>query len=313
MADARVFEALRGRERHEHPDLTIARLAERQHGVVARRQLVELGLTPKEIRGRTELGRLYCLYRGVYAVGRPRVNREGRWLAAVFSAGPATVLSHHTAGALWRICAHRGPVDITVPSSRRPRRGIRWHVTRLQRDEVTAHEGIPTTSPSRTLFDLAACLTLPRLRNALNESEKRQHGSDLSLPALLHRYPRRPGTPNLRKVLADHSLGDSVGESELELELLDFLDARGFPRPDVNRWIEVGGEMLRPDCLWREHRVVVELDSWEHHGTREAFEADRTRARKLSGAGFVVLQVTSRDVNHRADALAADLERVFRP
>jgi very-short-patch-repair endonuclease len=311
MADPRVVEALRGRERHEHPDLAIARLAERQHGVVDRRQLIQRGLTPKEIRGRTELGRLYCLHRGVYAVGRPRVSREGRWLAAVLSAGPDAVVSHSTAGALWRICAWRGPIDITVPSSRRPRRGLRWHVARLPADEVTTHDGIPTTSPARTLFDLATFLTLPRLRNALNESEKRRHGSELSLPDLLHRYPRRPGTPNLRKVLADHSFGNGTGESELELEFLDFLDARGFPRPDVNRWIEVGGEMVRPDCLWRDRRLVVELDSWEHHGTREAFEADRARARKLAGAGFRVMQVTSRDVNHGADALAADLRCVL--
>jgi hypothetical protein len=311
MVDGRGVEALRGREGLEHPDRVIARLAERQYGIVARRQLLDLGLSAKEIRGRVEVGRLYCLHRGVYAVGRPQVNLRGRYLAAVLSAGARAFLSHQSVGNLMKLCRWAGPIDVTVPTSRKPRRGICWHATRLPVDEVTTLEGIPVTTPSRTVFDLAAALTLPRLASAVNLAEHHRLDVTPSLPTLLHRYPRRPGTPKLRRVLAERTLGGGVGETELELQFLDFLDERGLPMPDANRWVEVDGRMYRPDCLYRDRRLVVELDSWEHHGSRDAFENDRARARKLSGAGYKVLQVTSRDISQHADALDRDLRRML--
>jgi hypothetical protein len=237
------------------------------------------------------------------------VSRKAWSLAAALSAGPRAVVSHGTAGVLWEVCRWSGPIDLTVPSSRGSRRRIRWHVSRAPADEATVREGIPVTTPARTLLDLASVFTLPRLASAINLAEHRRLGEGPSLPTLLHRYPRRPGTPNLRKVLTERALGGGIGESELELQFLDFLDARGLPLPDANAWVEVDGRMYRPDCLWRQRRLVVELDSWEHHGSRSAFEEDRVRARKLSGAGFRVLQITFRDVTQRRDALAADLMR----
>jgi hypothetical protein len=198
-----------------------------------------------------------------------------------------------------------------VPSSRSPRRSILWHAARLLADEITVHDGIPVTVPARTVFDLAAVFTLPRLASAVNLAEHHRLEMSPSLPTLLHRYPRRPGTPSLRKVLTERTLGGGIAASELELRFLDFLEARGLPLPDANRWVEVNGRMYRPDCLWRDPRLVVELDSWEHHSSRQAFEDDRARARKLSVAGFRVLQVTFRDIEQRPDELYADLRNTL--
>src|SRR5829696_8977999 len=78
-------------------DWAVAALADRQHRVVGRRQLIAVGLTESGIRARLERGRLHALHRGVYAVGHRLVGREGRWVAAVMSGGESAVLSHRSA------------------------------------------------------------------------------------------------------------------------------------------------------------------------------------------------------------------------
>ncbi len=176
----------------ERPDVVIARLAERQHGVVARRQLLAAGLGREAIAHRIRVGRLYCLYRGVYAAGHRLPSPEARWMAAVLAAGRRAVLSHRSAAALWGIRHWRGAnVDVTVPSSRQQRPGVRWHVTNLAADEITSLAAIPVTTVPRTLLDLAAVLDHRGVERAINEAEVRRYTDPLSLPALLARYPRR--------------------------------------------------------------------------------------------------------------------------
>ena len=82
-----------------HPDRAIGALAARQHGVVARRHLLDAGVSPEMLRTRIGTGRLVTLHRGVYAVGHRRLRREGFWLAAVLAAGPGALLSHREAAA----------------------------------------------------------------------------------------------------------------------------------------------------------------------------------------------------------------------
>ena len=86
-------------------DTLISSLAARQHGVVARWQLIEFDLGKGAIRRRLEAGRLHVIWPGVYAVGHRTLSREGRWMAAALSGGPKGVLSHRAAGALWQIRA----------------------------------------------------------------------------------------------------------------------------------------------------------------------------------------------------------------
>jgi hypothetical protein len=144
VADAYDFERRIDVESHERPDVVVARLAERQHGVVARRQLLAAGLTREAMARRIRVGRLYCLYRGVYAAGHRLLSPEARWMAAVLAAGPHAVLSHRSAAALWGIRRWRGGnVDVTIPGSRRQRPDIKWHVTNLPAD------GSPPSPPFR--------------------------------------------------------------------------------------------------------------------------------------------------------------------
>ena len=102
-------------------DRAMAALATRQHGIVSRRQLVELGLGPGAIRRRLESGRLHRVHRGVFAVGHLRLSQHGQWMAAVLSCGTAALLSHRSAGVLWGVAPYAGRwIDVTAPGSRRP-------------------------------------------------------------------------------------------------------------------------------------------------------------------------------------------------
>jgi predicted transcriptional regulator of viral defense system len=173
----------------------IAELARRQHGVVARDQLVRLGLEPDAIGRRIRAGRLHRLHAGVYAVGHELVSREGRWMAAVLVSGPEAVLSHRSAAALWMIRPNsRSVIDVTTPRKSRSWKGIRRHHSPLPADEITVEERIPVTSVPRTILDLAATEDADTVENLLRESEFRQLTDRLSLPDLIERYPRKRGT-----------------------------------------------------------------------------------------------------------------------
>jgi hypothetical protein len=292
---------------HGH-DRLIAELAERQHGVVARAQLLDLGLGRRAIEHRLDAGRLHRVLRGVYAVGHVVLSAEGRYMAAVLAGGRGAVLSHRAAASVWGLRASaRALPEITVARWRKPPRGIELHQARLPGDEVTALRGIPVTTPPRTLLDLAAVVEPQQVERAVGEAEIRRLTDPLTLDDLVGRYPRRPGVPVIKAILAASRFGATVTRSELEDRFLTFLDAAGLPRPEVNSDIQVRGRWIEADCVWRARRLIVELDGRAVHATTQAFERDRARDRALQAAGWRVVRVTWRQLHDDPDALAADL------
>jgi very-short-patch-repair endonuclease len=251
------------------PDRWIARLATRQHGVVSVAQLLAAGLTYEAIRRRVRTGRLHRIHRGVYAVGHRNLSHQGWWMAAVLACGEGAVLSHRSAAMLWGLRkAIEAPVDVTVPGNggRARRRGIRVHrSTSLTPKEVTIRQGIPTTTPERTIRDLKRLLTRDELQGAIARAEI-QHLPIGKLPGFLHEPTR----------------------SELERRFLRLCRRHGLPKPEVN--VKVGPYEV--DFLWRDQRLAVETDGWETHRTRSAFEADRARDADLKSRGIDVLRFT---------------------
>jgi very-short-patch-repair endonuclease len=288
-------------------DARVARLAGRQHGVVTREQLVGLGFGPDAIDHRLRAGRLLILHRSVYAVGHRNRSRETAWIAAVLASGKQAVLSNRPAGAAWRICSSSGVPEVTVPRQRRSRGGIRFHRASLPADERTILDGIPITTVPRTLLDLAATLDERQLERAINEAEIRRLWDELSLHDLLHRYPRRRGTRNLRAALRKRSEGTTATKSDLEEFFIRFADKAGLPRPDTNVHIEG----LEVDCVWRERRVIIEVDGWEIHRTRAAFERDREKSRILQAAGWRCVPITYLQLEHTSEAVASDVRRLL--
>lgn len=294
-------------------DLFVAKLAERQHGVVARWQLLEHGLAEDAVDYRLAVGRLHVVFHGVYAVGHRVLTSQGRWMAAVLSSGPGAVLSYHSAAALWGIRdSGSGPVHVTVPHKSTSSKLIRRHRSALPEDETTVHRGIPVTIVPRTVLDLSAGSSIDRVENAIRQVEYRQLYDRLSLVDMVDRYPGRRGVRRLRAALARmERLPVGRVRSPLEERFLPFLRRHGLPRPRLNDWIIVGEKRFQVDCHWPGTGLVVELDSWEAHGTRSAFREDRARDRILRVAGYEVTRISSAQLDDEPEAIASDIERLL--
>lgn len=269
-----------GSRRSEHPDAVIGALADEQHGVVSRTQLLAAGISRRQIERRLERGALRGVHRSIYAVGHAVLSGQAVWMAAVLAAGEAGVLSHWSAATLWRMRPGRGPRShVTAPRKRKRSQAITFHHAYLPPDEVTEEQGIPTTTPARTLLDLGSSLPRAVLARMIEAAPMR----GAALAVLLDRYPARAGVPKLRAALAKPT---PMTRSDLEAKLLDAMERAGLPPPQVNAVVE-GYEV---DFVWREHRVIAEVDSYVTHGSRLAFERDRDR--KLAIAGWTVARVT---------------------
>ena len=294
-------------------DQRIARLAEGQHGVVGRRQLELLGLARGSIEGRLRRGQLHLVHHGIYAVGHGLISKEGRWMAAVLACGDGAALSHRAAGWLLGILPlGDGLPEVTRPKGWRPQPGIVQHRSPLSPDEVEIVSGIPVTGLSRTLLDLAAVLPRERLEQAMNEAEVRGLTDRVSVPALLVRYPRRPGTVALRAILDDAGKARGVTRRELERRFAAVLASTDLPRPHRNADVAVAGRFFEVDCLWRAQRLIVELDGGFVHGTWRTSERDRERDRLLIADGWRVVRITWRQLGDDAPAVVADLRRLLR-
>ena len=294
-------------------DHAIAAIAERQGGVVDHKQLRELGLSSAGIGRRVQAGRLHPRYRGVYAVGHRNVGTEGLWWAAVLACRPDGVLSHASAATALEIRRSSSrTVDVTVGLGGRARRpGIRLHRSRsLAPDEVTTLDGLPITTPARTLLDLSASGLRGRaLESALDQALQRVLDF-AELQRLLARYPRRPGSPFLKAQLSRYTPGAVDTRSELEELVLELCDAHGLPRPHANCVIE--GKVR--DFHWPHAGLVVEADSYRWHRSPSALNDDRERDVELTLSGYRFLRFTWEQVTRRrsyvADALLRALLRV---
>ncbi|MGH7497474.1 MAG: DUF559 domain-containing protein [Gemmatimonadales bacterium] len=234
-------------------------------------------------------------------------------MAAVLSAGPDAVLSHRSAGALWRILPPMSILpEVTRASRCQPRSGLRSHCCAMRPDEITHVDGVPVTSAPRTVLDIAELSTVHQVEKMLNELEVRGITDELSIPALLERYPRKRGTRKLRALLADETAVRGVTRKKLEQRFSELLESTDLPRPRLNADVAVRGRFFEADCLWADQRLIVELDGRAVHGTSRSFEKDRERDRLLQSAGWRVVRITWRQLREDAPALIADLRRLLR-
>jgi very-short-patch-repair endonuclease len=284
----------------------VANLAARQHGVVAHRQLIELGLRPKAIQYRLATGRLHRVYPGVYAVGHRALSRHGRWLAAVLACGEQALLSHRSAAALWGLRRGApGRIDVTAPGrSRHGLPGIAVHrVRRLHPDDRARRESIPVASVARTLLDLAEVLGSQELERAFEDAERLRLLDLRAIDGVMRRSRGRRGLRPLRKLLADLAPAPHT-RSELERSFVELCRDHELRAPGINALVN-GYEV---DMLWPEQRVIVELDGHAFHHTRAAFERDRLRDAALQLAGYRVVRLTWLRLA-REPAAVADLVR----
>jgi very-short-patch-repair endonuclease len=280
---------------------------------VSRAQLEALGLERGAIRARLERARLHPLHRGVYAVGHARMTAQGRSWAAVLACGglEAAVLSHRSLGRAVGAAARLGRAGRGHDAA--PQRvdgrdpGHRSRTLDPLVDVVRHSDGLPVTTVTRTLIDLADVVGPQRLRRAVHRAEVLRMLDAGALRAGLDRLPGRR-TRALGAILADLATREpDLTRSELEERFLALVERFRLPRPRVNA--RVAG--LEVDFLWPAERLVAEADGAAAHITATAFERDRARDAALAVAGLRVVRFTWRRVVAEPAAVARTLRALL--
>lgn len=233
-------------------------------------------------------------------------------MAATLPFGEGTVLSHRSAAELWGIARRSsGAIEVTRATHVRGRRHLVVHQSSVRDDEWTVFDGIPVTTVPRTVLDCAARATRRQVERMLNEVEVRRLTDSLSIPDMLERYPGRPGTGILRGLLGEGAEDAGVTRNDFEEIFASLIEAHGLPSARFNADVSVAGRFYSVDCLWRQPRLIVELDGRAAHGTRRAFESDRERDRLLMADGWRVMRVTWRQLLTQGDRVIADVRRAL--
>lgn len=254
--------------------------------------------------------RLEALHRDVYSVGHSRLSGKGRWWAAVLAYGSGAVLSHQSATALWGLRSRRtGPVHVNAflgwqGAGRRS--GIWLHRCQLRVEETTSHDGIPVTTVARTLFDLAEASPYMDLKKTTEAADRRNLLQLRELEEVCERGRGRRALKPMRRLIAELAPPDE-GRSPLEVRFAAFVREYHLPSPFQN--VEVLGHEV--DALWPAAKLIVELDSWEFHAHRAAFERDRARDTKLLLAGYRTIRVTHLRLDREAEQLAGAIRQLL--
>jgi len=247
-------------------------------------------------------------------VGYRQTSRQGWWIAAVLASGPDALLSHQTAAALWGLRGYSGgAIHVTAPRKSTSTKRIRRHFSHVPEDERSEEDGIPVTSVHRTMFDLAASVSVDQVVAMIKEAEYLNRWDRLSLPDLLDRYPGKRGSRKVRFAL-ERIVEEPPGRkrSKLEERFAPFLRRHRLPLPRFNDWIVLGSKRYQLDCHWPGTNRIVELDGWQGHRTRSAFRDDRERDRRLTAAGYTVTHITWNQLDDEPEAIAADLRALLR-
>jgi Transcriptional regulator, AbiEi antitoxin/Protein of unknown function (DUF559) len=285
--------------------MAIAAIAAKQNGNITRGQLLDLGLDDAGIRRRVKAGRLFRVYCGVYAVGRPPVTTQEWASAAVLGCGAGAALSHGSAMVLWGYWRRwETPPEVTIVGNRRPK-GIRVHrSTTLRRHDVMWQLRIRVTTPARTALDMAPRLNDRSLKRAVNNMLNSLWSNEDQFAEMVARHPGAPGAKRIAKLLG---LPGTPTRSGWEDEFPVFCKRYGLPIPVMGA--PLFGYIV--DALFVAERVIVELDSWPFHRGKPAFETDRERDAVTLSHGYVTLRVTEERLEERPQREAERLHAIL--
>ena len=267
----------------------------RQHGAIARWQLLERGYNDHAINHWVGKKRLHPVFAGVYAGGRPELSRLGMWMASVLASGRSAVVSHEAAGALWGIWRYTTALVVSVPAACNPSNpGVRVH--RRTRIHATTRQRIPVTTLAATLVDLALRHPRSEIEAALNAADLRNLISLKTLREVLDRMPRTPGLARLKAIVDRRTF--TFTRSELERAFVPIAKSAGLPKPLTRVYVN-GYEV---DFHFPEMGLVVETDGGSFHRTPFQQATDRKRDHAHLAAGMTPLRFTHGQIRYeRAD------------
>ncbi len=292
------------------------RRAELQLGLVTLRDCASAGFTVSWVRHQVSSGRWLRLFNGVFKTTAQAPNDNEWELARVLAAGESAVLSHLSAARRLGLDVPRTSVThLTVLHGRTCRRmsNVRlWCSRDLTREDITMRGPFPLTRVGRTRVDLAAILDDKWLRATVDSALRRRPSNLYWVRTAYEQHGRgRKGTHRLDLLLRGYELGDGVPASALESFAMELGLATGR-KPRSQLRIQVKPDLwVRPDLCWPEVKLGIEVDSWQHHASRQAFETDRERDRLLLAQGWRVVRYTSRALENEKTAVVAEMARLY--
>ena len=278
----------------------IGAIAELQRACISREQLLAAGASPSAIVRRLRNGRLERVHRGVYRLPQTADLPLAVEAAALLACGADAALSHHSAATLWQLRPGAArPIHVTIPADRGGPglSGVKLHRSRtISQADVRVHDGLPVSSPARTLLDVAAALTDRDVERLVDEGLFVRWVVTLAdVNEILSRAGNHPGRARLARVAATHSRSTKT-DSPPEERLLALIRAAGLPAPQAQVYV-LG---FRLDFFWPELRLAVEVDAYGTHGSPARFEGDRRRdARLLTEQRIIVLRLTRATIEQR--------------
>lgn len=283
-------------------------LARRQHGVISRTQLLELGLSQGAIRHRLRSGRLHPVQRGVYAVGRPEIDQLGHWMAAVLCCGPQALLGHRSAAELWGLGTFPTPeIEVVVPADvvrRRPDIRVHRHAY-ADASHRRIRQRIPVTDLVTTLLDLATELNDDETEAAINAADRNRLIDPERLRSAIDGQAPRPGLGRVKAILDRRTF--SPTDSYLERKLLALIRKARLPTPETQAWVNG----FRVDFYWPELGLVVETDGLRYHRTAAQQDRDLHRDQAHSAAGLETLRFSAAQVRDDPTGVQATLTAVI--
>lgn len=282
----------------------VAEIVGRQFGAIARWQLLEVGVTDAQISGLLRAGRIFRIWPGVYAWGRPDLPPAGRLVAALLYAGRGAGLTGLT-NLWWRGLLHREPdaVHIDAPGFSRSRTGL--VVRHPPKTRRTMHKDVPVVPLSRALLVASTDLDHDSLRLVLGRAEydQRLAFSLAELEADLRGGPA--GCRAVRAAMGAHLPQLARCANGFERDFVLLCERFGLPIPEPN----VRKGRFIPDMTWEDKRLIVELDGKDAHRTPAQRTKDAKRQKWLEARGYTVIRFTWAQVQFRQEWVAAVVRR----
>lgn len=295
-------------------------LADRQWGVVARRQLVRSGISPEVVKSRVHGGFMFTVNRGVYYLGRGPMDQRAIWMAAVLATGDSSLLCGRSAAVLHDFMDREMVIDVRCEVSRRRYnttiippvgRNRAVHIRRLRGSEALNSgqiQGIPVVGAAVALLQLAEELSLPGLKNAYLTADMKGLLTEFDLAWLVTPKPGHKGAGRLRALVLRRNPQVREARSVLEARFIELCEQAGFPRPEVNATVE--GYVV--DFWWAELRLIVEVDGAAFHRGAAKLADDRHRENVLVAAGNAVLRFNWNQIVNEPSVVVAQLREVKR-
>lgn len=300
----------------DDPEFRLRTRSEEQFGVFTRAHARAAGLSSDQIRNRLANGRWQMVHRQVFRIAGTPLLWQGEILAACWAGGFRAAASHRSAAALWELPGgRRDLVEITCPRWRRGRHeGLVVHeTTTLEWLDLTHCEGIPITTPERTLLDLGAVCSPRVVDMALDAALRKELVDARIIRAVLGRVGRRGrnGTGVLRRLIDERAPDRRAAESPAETRLLQVLRAHGLPEPELQYEIWDGRRFVaRVDAAYPQWRIAIEYESYQEHTGKLALVRDNARRNEIVAVGWHPVGATARDLNDTGHRLCAAIRRI---